>query len=240
MKGYEFTERGKIAIAVIIAILMITLAVILAVRFLNGTPPLDNQPQASESGTADSPTDISNTPLPDGSGVDSNDPTNENGEHGSFDPQEELSEDPEEPTLDSSPEPADSAQEPSEEPPEDEQTQENPPGRQPATGSASINRSLGTMSFSFSPSGQDSLDSDTVAMLEDFIASPRNTASSQIVIEIPQLSGNETSTIKSVVIDAFAKQGVAQSSLEFITYRSSSTDGSHDVRLSFSYPSNRK
>jgi len=218
---------------------MISLAVILAVRFLNGTP-LENQPQASEPAPTDNPSDISSTPLPNESGVTPDEPSqSENGEQGSFDPNEDPSEDSSQ----------DSIQEPSpEDEPEDEpedgfesgQTQENPPSRQTAAGSASLNRSLGTMTFSFSSTGQDSLDADTIAMLGNFLDSPRNTEASQIVVEIPQLSGNGTSNIKSAIIDAFAQMDVSQSNLDFITYRSSSADGSFDVRLSYSYPSNRK
>ena len=235
MKGYELTERGKIAIAVFLAILLIVLAVILAIRVWNSpTSPFDNQQQPSEPDLVYNPPEISNTPLPEDNGVDTTGTEdNENGEQGSFDA-------PQEPTGETS---ENSSQEEQGETPDDsseEEPEDEPQNNQQAAGSPTLNRSAGTMSFRFSPSSQDSLDADVVAMIGDFIDSPRNTANTRIIVSIPQLPEEETSKIIAAVIDAFAEQGVPQSDLGFTVYNRSSGSDSYEIRLSFSQATSRK
>jgi len=244
MQGYELTERGKIAIAVFLAILLIVLAVILAIRVWNGSgSPFDNQRQPAETDHVYNPPDISDTPIPEGDDTSPEEnQNNENGEQGSFDPPQEPTEEPEEEHVE---EPdGEPKEEPTEEPEdssEDEKSQEEASDGQAATtGAASINRSAGTMTFRFSPSSQDSLDDDTVAMISDFLDSPRNTANSQITVSIPQLSETETAKIISAVTDAFAEHGVAQRSLAFTIYRLNSSNNSYEIRLSFSQATSRK
>ena len=176
------------------------------------------------------PPEISDTPLPDSSGVDPGDPDETgNGEQGSFDP-------PSDP-------PEDTSQEQSQDPPDDssdDSSDDEQQDDQPQAGTSSINRSAGTMSFSFSPTQQDSLDDDTVKMLGDFITSPRNTADKQILVEVPRLSGENATVLTNAIIDAFAQNGVSQSAFSFVTYQTGSGDQSYNIRLSFSQTSNRK
>jgi len=248
MQGYELTERGKIAIAVFLAILLIILAVILALRVWNGSSsPFDNQQRPAETEHVYTPPDVSDTPPPEGSDVDSGDGNqeNENGEQGSFDPPQDQTD---EPADDPSEEPGDaSGEEPSEEPSEgpddsseEEPSEEGAPGGQSAPGAASINSAAGTMSFRFSPSSQDSLDASTIEMIGDFIKSPKNTSGAQIVVSIPQLPEEETAKIISAVTDAFAEQGVAQRNLAFTVYRLNTGSNSYEIRLSFSQATTRK
>jgi len=239
MKGYELTERGKIAIAVFLAILLIVLAVILAIRVWNGSgPSFNNQQPPQEPEQVYTPPEISNTPHPEDNETQP-DGNPENGEQGSFDPPQEQ-DDENEPPESSSQEPGEEPDDTSEEEPEDKQDQEEESNEQPAAGSSSVNRSAGTMSFRFSPSSQDSLDADTKAMISDFLDSPRNTTNSQIVVSIPQLPEEETAKIISAVTDAFAEKGIAQRNLAFTIYRLSSGNSSYEIRLSFSQATSRK
>jgi len=230
MKGYELTERGKIAIAVVLAILLIILAVILAIRVWNSpTSPFDNQQQPLEPDHVYSPPEIVITPQPEeGNDVDI-DSTPENGEQGAFDPPQEPTEDPSD-TL---------ADETLDESSEDEHPQNETQDEIPAT-EAHLNRAAGTMTFRFSPSTQDSLDADIIEMIADFISSPRNTADSRIVDSIPQLPERETATIITAVTDAFAQNGVAQRDLGFTVYNANSGNDSYEIRLSFAQTTNRK
>ena len=237
MQGYEITERGKIAIAVVIAILMISLAVILAARFLNGSSsPFDNQQQPAVPEQVYNPSDISNTPPPnDGDTEPVDNQEDEHGEHGSFDPPQEPDDEPSDGP--SQEEPGDEPEDSSDDEPSQEQ---GAPGGQPATGATAVNISAGTMSFRFSPSSQDSLDADTVAKIGDFLKSPKNTANSQIVVSMPQLPEADTAKIISAVTEAFADKGVEQRNLAFTIYRTGSGNNSYEIRLSFSQATTRK
>ena len=236
MQGYELTERGKIAIAIILAIFLIVLAVILAIRVWNGSSsPFDNQNRTSEQEQAYTPPEISSTPSPEGNGTPPEDAP-ENGEQGSFDPPQEPADEPSEDTVqDPSEETTDSTELDEEEPP-----QEEGQSALPVVAGPSLNRSAGTMSFRFSPSSQDSLDEDTIAMLGDFLDSPANTANSRVVVSIPRLPETETAKIIAAVTDAFAEQGVEQRDLAFTVYSSNSGNASYEIRLSFSQSVNRK
>jgi len=88
MRGYEFTERGKIVIAVIIAIPLFIIAITLAViAWNNSQPPPDDPPSHSEPYIPDDDPEISDKPLPDGSGFTPHEPSEPgSGEQGEFDP----------------------------------------------------------------------------------------------------------------------------------------------------------
>ena len=88
MRGYEFTERGKIVIAVIIAIPLFIIAITLAViAWNNSQPPPDDPPSHSEPFSPDDDPEISDKPLPDGSGFTPPDPDDPSStEQGEFDP----------------------------------------------------------------------------------------------------------------------------------------------------------
>ncbi|MDR2571709.1 MAG: hypothetical protein LBD23_15640 [Oscillospiraceae bacterium] len=104
-----------------------------------------------------------------------------------------------------------------------------------------FDRAEGTVEFVFSPDLHESLDSDTVKILGDFIRSPKNVRGAQIAIEIPQLPEDELAIILSAITDAFAQHGISQELLAFITYPSQTLDvRSIDVKLSFLPPEDRK
>jgi len=230
MKGYELTERGKIAIAVVLAILLIILAAILAIRVWNSpTSPFDNQQQPLEPDYVYNPPEITIIPLPEDSDDDIDSAT-ENGEQGSFDP-------PQEPTEGAA---EDLSEEAHDEDYEDEHSQSETQDDIPATESARFNRAAGTMTFRFSPSTQESLDADTIAMIGDFISSPRNTADSRIVVSMPQLPEKETAKIIAAVTDAFAQNGVTQRDLGFTVYNTGSGNDSYEIRLHFAQTTSRK
>lgn len=218
MHSYELTERGKIIIAVILVLLLLVIpAVILAVNAWSNTPPAEDPPSSAVPGPEEPP-EISNGPLPnEGSGFNPLDPPqSDGGEQGSFDP-------PPEPPV----EPPDA---PPEEPPDDDIK------RDPAT----INRSAGTMTFMFSPDLHKALDTDTISMLGDFVTSPQNTGDKQILVEMPSLSEDDTTTLITAVTDAFKAHGVSTDTLAFMTYQPVAGEQSYEIRLSFFTESNMK
>jgi len=87
MRGYEFTERGKIIIAVLIVILIFVIpSLILAVNAWNNSPP-PVEPTRSIAPDPDDIPVISDRPLPSGSGFNPPELSETgNGEQGSFDP----------------------------------------------------------------------------------------------------------------------------------------------------------
>jgi len=211
--GYEVTERGKITAAIVIVLLLFIIPAIIITAFAWSNPAHspENPPQINDPDPI-----INNTPLPDGSGFNPDDPAeNGYGEQGEYNPPPETPAPPE-PSPTPSPEeiPA-------------------PPDQPQETGPVSINRSAGTMSFMFSPEKQDALDADTVSMIADFITSPRNTSNSQVSAEIPVLSNSDTSVLKSAITEAFAEHGISQSRISFATYQSDSSNNSFEVKLSF-------
>ena len=89
MRGYEFTERGKIIIALVVAIPLFLIAIFLGViAWNNSQSPPDDPPVHSQAPITDEDPEISDEPLPDGSGFTPEEPPEtENGEHGEFDPE---------------------------------------------------------------------------------------------------------------------------------------------------------
>ena len=215
MRGYEITDRGKIIVAVVLVIVILTTAVLLAVRTWNGSngtpvsPPIAADPDPDDD-------NINNGPLPNGSGSNPPDDTgNEGGEQGASNPPDGTDDDPPDDTID------DPVDDPVELPPE--------------VGPVSINRAEGTMSFMFAPSAQSALDSNSKTMLSEFMLSPKNTSSSQIVVEMPHLSESEVTTLIRAITGAFSEHGVAQRDITFLVYQpTSDTDsGAFEIRLSF-------
>ena len=88
MRGYEFTERGKIVIALIIAIPLFLIAIALAVIAWNNSQPPDTPPSHNETPLPTENPEISEEPLPDGSGFNpTEEPDPGAGEQGEFDPE---------------------------------------------------------------------------------------------------------------------------------------------------------
>ena len=107
-------------------------------------------------------------------------------------------------------------------------------------GPVGFSRSAGTMSFKFHPDLQNTLDSDTLVMIGEFITSPKNTADSMIAVEMPQISGDELSKLTKAIIDAFATHDVPLEKLDFTNSLSNSNERSIEVRLHFFTDTQRK
>jgi len=186
MKGYEITKRG-LAIVIILIIALIALPVsVISVRALSG-PPGDDTPviQVPSPEPGDEPGSESG-----------NGPGGEPGEEPTPEPTPEATPEPTpEPTPEATPEPT----------PE--------PDDEPEPGPVDINVDAGTMSFMFSPELQDSIDTETVSMMRDFLRSPENTSRSIIVARIPNVDGENTNIIVEAIIHAFAQYGVSQNRL---------------------------
>jgi hypothetical protein len=103
-----------------------------------------------------------------------------------------------------------------------------------------LNVSEGTMLFSFSPELQDSLDNDTALMLGDFLASPKNTTRAQVMVEMPNLSGDDTTALISAVSNALAQHGVTQENIVYLTQLKEAEERFFEVKLSFYVAPSRK
>jgi len=216
MKGYEFTDRGKIVIVtLLIAIIIIPAAVIVSRVWNNSQPPDNNGHQIAQQTPDGQDPVVTESPPPDGPDVDPVDPPiDDPGEQGSFDPPVEPPDDPDD---------------------EGDQGHLGHPTdpEPPEIGPISINLNAGTMEFMFAPELQDALDEDTFVMLGEFITSPRNTRDSKILIEVPYLPANQNTAITSAITDAFTQYGISRRTLSFESYQSESTGESFGIMLSF-------
>ena len=232
MKNYELTERGKIIIAVIMVILLVVLSfTILAIRAWAGSAPPPDDPPVTAVPLPASP-DIAapetSEPLPNGSGFNPLEPTDDPDDEPADDPVDEPADEPaDEPTNQDLPE-SDNGESGSYDPTHDEQK----------FGPVSLNLSKGTMVFIFSPDLQDALDDETTAMLGEFITSPKNTAGTQITVEIPNLSEEDFIATKDAVVKAFALHGVTQKDLVFTILRTGADGIYFEIMLSFTDPIN--
>jgi len=242
------TERGKIIICVVLVLLIFIIpATVFAVRAWSSPAPPPAEPPSSSVPEPDDSV-ISDGPLPDGSGFDPHEPSEpDEGEQGSFDPVQEPPDDPsQEPAEGSGQEPGeepgeDPAHEPDDDQPEDPDDPPQEPGQEqpeqsPEVGPVDINRSEGTMSFTFAPGLQDALDADSAAMLSSFLSSPKNTKDAEIIVEIPQLSIYDRTALISAVTNAFASHGVTKDTLTFKTYQASPNDDPVKVMMAFYQP----
>jgi len=229
VKSYELTERGKIIIAVILVILLLVPSTILAIKARAGTaPPPDDPPVTAVPLPATPDDDLPENPepLPDGSGSDplehEDDPTD--------DPADDVVDDP---TDDPAGQPTDQDLPQGD---NGEAGSSDTPGEQQEFGPVSLDVSKGTMVFIFSPDLQDTLDPETTAMLGEFITSPKNKADSRILVEMPGLSQEDTTTVVSAVTMAFTRYDVARKDLVFITLPTEAKGGSFEIMMSFYDP----
>ena len=224
LKDYELTERGKIGMAIIIAVFLF---VIPAVTFMyiawNGGPSNTDSPQISvaapdnnDGQQAEQPDDnedshLDNNQYPDDPTEGDNDT---NDQESLYPPQndDEYFDD------------------------TNNDVTEDQRNSSSTNGAVSINVNEGTMRFWFSPSSQDYIDANITSLIGDFLESPQNTSSSEIVVEIPNLSDSERQSLISIVTDAFAEHGVAQRDLSFAPYLLNSNVGVFEIRLHFSEP----
>jgi len=106
---------------------------------------------------------------------------------------------------------------------------------EPEFGPLNLDLAGGTMQFRFSPELQDSLDDDTISMLGEFIKSPMNTDRTQIVVEMPQLSEDNTSLLITAITEAFAMHGVRQEALAYVALQTNPDEDerSFEVKVAF-------
>ena len=216
MYEYELTERGKILIAVVLVVLLLVMpSAFLIIKTMAAHPsqPMENPGMESTEtpppGLQEQPPVISESPPPDGGGFSP--PDNSGGSSPPDDfPPIEVSD----PT---DPDPAD---EPEPTPP----PQFGPVGGDPFGG---------TLSFLFSPSLQNTLDAGTTSMLDEFLASPKNTQDRLIAVELPQLSDEDAEKIVSALVSAFSVRGVSEQQLTYIIRPDRSGRGAFIVNLSY-------
>ena len=213
MEGYELTERGKVVIAIVLVLLLLLIpSAILTLKAMANQPAQpaasDKSPEASEALHPPliviTPPIITESPPPNGGG---------------FSPMDVLPTDVFPPDL---------------LPPGGNAAAETPGSAMPPQSShPSVNPTDGTLSFSFSPTQQDALDSETLSVLDVFLSSPKNTRDSAIIVEMPALSSGLTDRFMSAVISAFAEHGVAEQRLAFATVSSSAPDEPFIVNIYF-------
>ena len=224
MTGYEFTERGKVIIVVLVISLLIIPAAVIAFRVWSDSQTPDDpgdhisQPTPGNPGSDEQEPDVTESPPPEDNGQDPVEPPGEgNGEQGSFDPPVDPPDD-----TDDLDDPDDTGEEV---PPVEPDT--------PEIGPIGINLNAGTMEFMFAPELQDALDDDTFVMFGDFITSPRNTRNSIILVEMPSLSTTENAAITSAITSAFSQYGIPRRDLSFETYQSDTAGNSFAIMLTF-------
>lgn len=222
--GYEFTERGNVAIAIILAVLMFVVpAIILTYRAWNGNGPYeaDSPPQLSAVET-ETPEVVSTTPD---SGENANQDSNDVDDNDANVPS----------TADSDDEYNDSEAVDSAQNDDADQNDNDTTGAQHEDTPRDIEMSLsdGTMLFWMSPSDQGPLEPDVISTLGDFMTSPRNTYYTQIIVEIPDLPESEIQPFVSSVINAFAEHSISRNNFSFAPYQVNETAGSFEVRLHF-------
>ena len=239
VRGYQLTERGKILIAVILALLIFVLpSAILAFKALASQPPPPSVDRDSETSgspppsTSETPPNgTAESPPPNGGGFNppegSGEPDGDN-EPGDYNRQDGGDDPGDSDDLNGNGGSAVSA-------PPDEHEPESPP----QSGPIGSNPTAGSLTFSFSPSSQDALDDETVALLREFLASANNTDGSRIAIEIPRLSAEAADKVISATVNAFAAQGVPTQRLEFIAGQRVPAGSSFTVRLSYIWPQSK-
>jgi len=205
VEGYELTDRGKIVLTVVLVVLLFFLpAAILIFSAVASQPP--KLPDDQDSRTSAAPT-ASPAETPPSIIAESPPP---NG--GGFNP------------PDTSPPIGSGSGE-----------QGSPGGQGPpspsGSGQGSVNPTEGTLSFLFSLNSSDSLDDETVVMLDVFLGSPKNTRDSVIAVETPQLSRELSEKFVSTIIGAFTSRGITENRIAYITNQNVPLADAFEVNL---------
>lgn len=206
MRKYELTERGKMVIAIVLVLIVLVSSTIFAVRALDFSP-------------ANAPRQGLDSLLPSGGDF------NPSGDGAALLPAPEVESDSTPaPTPTPTPEPQTGSSN------GDGETEQYIPA---VTGPVGFSRAAGTLSFLFTPHLQDAVDADTVSLMGELLASPRNTPESQIVVEIPQLTRNETAALTSAIAEAFSTHGVARRDLVFNTFQPAPGEETFEINIFF-------
>ena len=238
MDGYELTDRGKIAIAVVIAVILIALAAILMVKALAARPQQPDEQGPTASGTSPpaivetTPPEITDSPPPTGGGLV---PTETPPVTSTVTP-------PVTSTVTPTGEPPETSPEPSPDisqvtppdtspsiPPANPGTQ--PPEPAPEPPRSSVDALAGTLSLYFSVDDRNSFDAEATSMIGTFLRSSKNTRDSYIVVEIPKLTDENKERLVAAVVSAFASQGVSEQRIAFSTNPSETTAGALELNI---------
>lgn len=220
MRGYELTDRGKIIIAVLLVILVLVIpSVIISINAWVRDSPQDESPDTTEATPQpiEDPSDgIAEPQLPPPDGglsvvgeQDNEEPVNGYEADDAIEEGNGASAD----TSDSS----------------SDDTQHDLQER----GVVGLNVAEGTMAFIFFPGAQTELDEETASLLGEFLASPRNTVNSRIMVELPQLSEEDRLSVINAVISELTGHGVSISDIVFFTTDEVFEGISFEIHLSF-------
>ena len=231
MHQYELTERGKILVAIVLVLLLLLVpSVILLCGAMENQPPTPSGTHGSEASQSPppsfaeiSPPIISNSPPPTGGGFSPPDVTTTNG---TVFIQPDVT-----PTY-YPPDVTPTFIPPNELPTDGGSVIQETP-KPPDYGPTGGNPSRGTLTFLFSPDKQNTLDAETLSMVDTFIKSPSNTRSSLIRVETPKLSAEDTEKLASAVTKAFTDQGVPESRISYSVNQNEVEEDSFEVNLSY-------
>jgi len=228
MYHYELTERGKVAITVLLVILILIVPsaflVFTAIAKLPAQPPGNNGSDISEhpppAHAVTAPPVITESPPPNGGGNNSADvpPVGSGG-----------SDTPDVPNVDGGGSDAQDI------PPVDGGSDPGGEGthQPPESGLFGGNPSEGTLSFVFFPSGQNALNEETLSMLDELLNSAKNTKDSKIAIETPPVSDGNKEAVLSTIISALTARGVSERRIEYSMHPGEIEEGPVSVFLYF-------
>ena len=224
MKGYKYklTERGNVAIALILAVLIFVVpAIIFMYMAWNGGAYYADGPNISMAQPAPETapdTDDNDTPN------NGDDPLQNNNDAYPPDSEDVDNDDSDPAVLDDDDQDLNN---------DDDTAQNDLPGNE----TISVELNNGTMRFWLSQPSQDIITPDVASAIDDFLTSPRNTYHSQIVVDLPDLPESERVSLVTAITDAFAEHNVAQGDLLFEPYQiNEGVDGVFEIRFHFSTP----
>lgn len=91
----------------------------------------------------------------------------------------------------------------------------------------------GILTFLFTLDAQTAIDDESFSLLGDLMSSPRNIRGSKIAVEIPKLPDEDTATLTSIILNAFADQGVSAHSILFYIYQPELNVRTFTISVSF-------
>ena len=189
MRNFEFTDRGKIFITVIIAVLILIISIVLAVLTLSANSSDPDPPVTDNDERSQIPSEA--PPEPTNNGGDESQP-----EEDEDDPIDDQTEDIElDPLIDGNDDDFD-------EPDDDLDivliAPENPV----------VNLSAGTFKFFFSVDLQSTLDRNSLILLDTFLASPKNRPETVIAVETPRLDSSDNNLVMSAITSALGERNI--------------------------------
>jgi len=96
-----------------------------------------------------------------------------------------------------------------------------------------IDLDAGNMFFMFSPETQTTLDSNTTSAIGQLLTSPKNTDTSKIAVEIPQLSDDEAAVLTTAITNALSTHGVPLTDVVFFVYQPDQDIKTYKINIAF-------